>query len=85
MYLYFEHYFWKYDTSVSVYYLLFHTGKTNFFSNLCTCLEMWIWESFHFEDKTFRFTVSSIDIYLNDNFEPTTPFLSDQKSLNFFG
>jgi hypothetical protein len=28
MYLYFEHYFWKYDTSVSVYYLLFHTGKT---------------------------------------------------------
>jgi hypothetical protein len=24
MYLYFEHYFWKYDTSVSVYYLLFH-------------------------------------------------------------
>jgi hypothetical protein len=32
MYLYFEHYFWKYDTSVSVYYLLLHTGKTNFFS-----------------------------------------------------
>ena len=29
------------------------------------------------------------DIYLNDNFEPTTPFLSDQKnltlSLNFVG
>ena len=29
------------------------------------------------------------DIYLNDNFEPTTPFLSDQKnltlSLNFDG
>jgi hypothetical protein len=29
------------------------------------------------------------DIYLNDNFEPTTPFISDQKnlilSLNFVG
>jgi hypothetical protein len=23
------------------------------------------------------------DIYLNDNFEPTTPFLSDQKKLDF--
>ena len=23
------------------------------------------------------------DIYLNDNFEPTTPFLSDQKKIDF--
>jgi hypothetical protein len=30
-----------------------------------------------------------LDVYLNDNFEPTTPFLSDQKNLtlnlNFAG
>jgi hypothetical protein len=25
--------------------------------------------------------LGSTDIYLNDNFEPTTPFLSDQKNL----
>ena len=33
--------------------------------------------------------VGITDIYLNDNFEPTTPFISDQKnlilSLNFVG
>ena len=34
-------------------------------------------------------TITYKDIYLNDNFEPTTPFLSDQKNLtlnlNFVG
>jgi hypothetical protein len=28
-------------------------------------------------------TLGIADIYLNDNFEPTTPFLSDKKKLDF--
>ena len=41
-----------------------------------------------YEESTINFWICEAlgilgitDIYLNDNFEPTTPFLSDQKNL----
>jgi hypothetical protein len=67
-------YVWKTHSMLSSTITLFSMTVSSFFSFWCTTLMSKIWVKLL---KLSRWRIT--DIYLNDNSEPTTPFLSDQK------